>query len=57
MNSIWLAGAPLPPDEAYEDYGQIDDGVGMLRLLETEYLRSARCGGATRLRPRAARSC
>ena len=31
------AGRPVPPDEAYEDYGQIDDGVGMLRLLETEY--------------------
>ena len=34
------AGAPLPPNEAYEDYGQIDDGVGMLRLLETEYLEA-----------------
>ena len=31
------AGLPIPPDEAYEDYGQIDDGVGLLRLLETEY--------------------
>lgn len=31
------AGAPIPPDEAYEDYEQIDDGVGLLRLLETEY--------------------
>ena len=31
------AGAPIPPDEAYEDYDQIDDGVGLLRLLETEY--------------------
>ena len=28
---------PIPPDEAYEGYGQIDDGVGLLRLLETEY--------------------
>ena len=28
---------PIPPDEAYEDYGQIDDGVGQLRLLDTEY--------------------
>lgn len=28
---------PIPPDEAYEDYGQIDDGVGLLRLLDTEY--------------------
>lgn len=31
------AGLPIPPDEAYEDYGQIDDGVGLLRLLETEF--------------------
>jgi len=31
------AGLPLPEDEAYEDYAQIDDGVGMLRLFETEF--------------------
>ncbi len=31
------AQKPLPSDEEYEDYGQIDDGVGMLRLLETEF--------------------
>ena len=31
------ARLPIPPDEAYEDYEQIDDGVGLLRLLETEY--------------------
>lgn len=31
------AGWPIPPDEAYEDYAQIDDGVGLLRLLDTEY--------------------
>ena len=31
------AGWPIPPDEAYEDYGQIDDGVGLLRLLDTEF--------------------
>ncbi len=31
------AGLPIPPDEAYEGYEQIDDGVGLLRLLETEY--------------------
>ncbi len=31
------AGLPIPPDEAYEDYEQIDDGVGLLRLFETEY--------------------
>lgn len=36
------AGADIPPDEAYEDYGQIDDGVGLLRLLHTEYTQAWR---------------
>ena len=31
------AGIEPPSDEEYEDYGQIDDGVGLLRLLETEF--------------------
>ena len=31
------AGADLPGDEEYEDYAQIDDGVGLLKLLETEF--------------------
>ena len=31
------AGAPIPPDAEYEDYAQIDDGVGMLRLFKTEF--------------------
>lgn len=31
------AGIEPPADEEYEDYAQIDDGVGMLRLLETEF--------------------
>ena len=31
---------PIPPDEAYEDYEQIDDGVGLLRLLDTEYIEA-----------------
>ncbi len=31
-----LSGCPLPPDEAYEDYPQIENGVGMLRLFETD---------------------
>ena len=34
------ANWPIPPDEAYEDYGQIDDGVGLLRLLDTEYIEA-----------------
>ena len=31
------AGIDVPADEEYEDYGQIDDGVGLLRLLDTEF--------------------
>lgn len=31
------AGVEVPADEEYEDYGQIDDGVGLLRLLQTEF--------------------
>lgn len=34
------AGTQVPADEEYEDYGQIDDGVGLLRLLETEYVEA-----------------
>ena len=51
------AGAPIPPDGEYEGYEQIDDGVGLLRLLETEYAEAwadageavTRSGGAVRL--------
>lgn len=35
------AGRPLPKDEYYEQYTQLENGVGMLRLLETE------CRGAS----------
>ena len=31
------ADLPIPEDEAYEGYDQIDDGVGLLRLLHTEF--------------------
>jgi len=31
------AELPIPPDAEYEDYAQVDDGVGLLRLLETEF--------------------
>ena len=31
-----LSGLALPADEEYEDYPQIENGVGMLRLLEKE---------------------
>ncbi|MEA4815140.1 MAG: DUF512 domain-containing protein [Oscillospiraceae bacterium] len=32
------AGRPLPPEEYYEGYPQIENGVGMLRSLEGEFL-------------------
>lgn len=32
-----MAERPLPDDEYYEDYSQLDNGVGMLRLLKTEF--------------------
>lgn len=31
------AGFPLPTDDFYEDYSQIENGVGMLTSLETEF--------------------
>ena len=31
------AGRELPPDEYYEDYSQLENGVGLIRLLETEF--------------------
>lgn len=34
------AGRDIPPDEAYEDYAQLENGVGMIRL-HTEEFRSA----------------
>lgn len=36
------ADMPIPEDEFYEDYAQIDDGVGLLRLLEREYVEAWR---------------
>ena len=32
-----LAGRPLPPQEEYDGYPQLENGVGMLRLLEEEF--------------------
>ncbi len=32
-----LAGLPLPEDDAYEDYPQYENGVGMLRYLMNEF--------------------
>lgn len=34
------AGRPVPPDEYYEEYSQLENGVGLLRLLETEFLEA-----------------
>ena len=31
-----LSGLPLPADECYEDYPQLENGVGMLRQFETD---------------------
>ena len=31
-----LSGLPIPEDEEYEDYPQIENGVGMLRMFETD---------------------
>lgn len=36
-----LAGSPIPPDEAYESYAQLENGVGMLRRFETELAAAA----------------
>ncbi len=32
-----LAGLPLPSEETYDGYPQLENGVGMLRLLEEEF--------------------
>lgn len=37
-----LAGRDLPPQEAYEGYPQLENGVGMLRLLEEEFQEALR---------------
>ena len=37
-----LAGRELPPDEFYEEHTQLENGVGMLRLLETEFKSALR---------------
>ena len=32
------AGRPIPPAEFYEDFDQLENGVGMMRLFEDEFL-------------------
>jgi putative radical SAM enzyme (TIGR03279 family) len=45
-DEFYLKGAlPLPEDAYYEEYPQLENGVGMLRLLETEFLAAARLEG------------
>ena len=34
-----LAGRPLPEEDYYEEFTQLDNGVGMLRLLRQEFRR------------------
>ncbi|MCD7948164.1 MAG: DUF512 domain-containing protein [Oscillospiraceae bacterium] len=36
------AARPIPADEYYEDYTQLENGVGMLRLLKTEFVAALR---------------
>ena len=48
-----LAGEPLPEEEVYDGYMQLENGVGMLRLLDTEIGRALEergpeCGAAPR---------
>ena len=39
------AGLPVPPDEYYEGYPQLENGVGLLRLLETEFAEALEYDG------------
>ncbi len=43
------AGLDMPPDAYYEDYTQLENGVGMLRLLDTEL--QAACLGVESVAP------
>ena len=46
-----LAGRDFPPDEAYGEYPQIENGVGLCRLLQAQYSRAWQEGGLDRARP------
>ena len=35
-----MAGRELPPEEAYDGYGQLENGIGMMRLLIEEFTRA-----------------
>jgi len=49
-----LAGEPIPPAEWYERYPQTENGVGLLRLLESELEEASReeCGWFDTFAPR-----
>ncbi|MBB5265486.1 putative radical SAM enzyme (TIGR03279 family) [Catenibacillus scindens] len=32
-----MAGRPIPPEEEYDGYGQLENGIGMMRLLMEEF--------------------
>ncbi len=38
------AGRDIPADEFYEEYTQLENGVGMLRLMETEFSSAVKLG-------------
>ena len=48
---VLLAGEPLPAEEEYEGYPQIENGVGLLRLFE-EDLKAAAAESLSPARPR-----
>jgi NifB/MoaA-like Fe-S oxidoreductase len=33
------AGLPLPPEDFYEGYPQLDNGVGMITSMKNEFMR------------------
>ena len=45
------AGVRIPSDERYEDYPQIENGVGLMRLLETEMEYAYEEADLTSVRP------
>lgn len=46
-----MAGRELPPAEAYDGYGQLENGIGMMRLLMEEFLEALKgYGGDDRQR-------
>ena len=46
-----IAGCPVPEEEAYEGYPQIENGVGMLRQLEEEFRAAAQMNAGAQTLP------